>query len=202
MYYRCHGRGCRGTGVREEALELAVRKVYERIALKPTQLAALRALLRAFTQQSDTTSDDHQRLQLAALKQRQDRLVDALVDGSIDQATFGERRAGLLIERTELEERMATTASSLVTEQRAALAFELAASALLSHERATDAERRKLLQTLTSNRIVDGKQVVVEPCFPFEHLSRGGDITSGAPGRIRTSVGRSQQIYSLPSLTA
>ncbi len=99
VYYRCHGQACRGTSVREEEIEQAVRSAYERIMLTQAQLTALREYLRVFAEETSTASDDQEQLQLAALKQRHDRLVDAYVDGNIDQAAYGARKERLLVEQ-------------------------------------------------------------------------------------------------------
>lgn len=183
IYYRCHGKECRGTCVREETIEQAVQGLYERIAMTKAQLGLIRAYLTAFTEEGDTASDDHGQLQLAAVKDRHDRLVDAYVDGNLDQAAFAARKERLLIEQAQLQERLAASVDNGVIAERAAVMFELAGSALLSHERANDAERRQLLQMLTSNRFIAGKDVAVELRFPYAEFFRGDDFTSSAPTR-------------------
>ena len=198
VYYRCHGADCPGTCVREETIEEAVRSTYRRIAMTKEQLGRLGDYVAAFAAESSGSSDDHDELQLAALKQRHDRLVDAYVDGNIDQATFAGRKERLLIEQATLDERRSMSTDCDVLAKRDALVFELAGSALLSHEKASDAEKRQLLQMLTSNRLVNGKEAVVELRFPFEQLSHDEDISHCGEfrGTLRTGKVRSKRVDS------
>ena len=128
---------------------------------------------------------------LGAIQARQDRLVDAYLEGTLDKESFESRKRTLLLEKLGLEGKLAQDADKAKIQDRLSKIFELAFSALLSHEVATDEEKREHLEILTSNRAVNDKSVVVELSYPFCLLAVDGDVLSGAPVRNSSRTNRS-----------
>lgn len=124
--------------------------------------------------------------QLASLEARESRLVDVYLEGALDRETFEKRKGSLLFERRGIEEKLQNNSDPGERREKVEKILELAFTALLSHERATDEEKREQLEMLTSNRTVEGKNVVVELSFPFSLFAYGEDFQSGAPDRNRS----------------
>src|SRR5690606_37446861 len=61
--------------------------------------------------------------------------------------------------------------------------LELANTACLTYEMGLPAEKRRILDTLTSNRTADQKNVVVELSFPFNIIANRTDVPTGSPYR-------------------
>lgn len=192
-YYRCHTRSCSRPSVREEVIEEAVIAALASLEAgngKRNELEAYVAHL--FANEEKRLEDARKvfRSQLALLEARESRLVDVYLEGALDRETFEKRKGALLFERRGIEEKLQHDSDPGERREKVEKILELAFTALLSHERATDEEKREQLEMLTSNRTVEGKNVAVELSFPFSLLARGGDFQSGAPDRHRSRRGR------------
>lgn len=186
VYYRCHTKSCPLTGIREEVLEAAVARAYVTLQLTDTQRTALEAAVTVFLgecEESTKQTRDTWKLQLAAIQTRQDRLVDAFLEGSIDKETFEPRKKRLLMEERELEEKLSRGVDSEQIANRLREILELASTASLSHEMGNDEEKRELLEMLTSNRRVDRENIVVELSSPFCLLVKHEETKPGARTR-------------------
>jgi hypothetical protein len=134
--------------VREENIEAAVEDAYAKLDLSEAKRLSLETEVTAFLEESEESTKRIQqtwRLQLAALQTRHDRLVDALLEGTIDKEAFEPRKKRLLMEERELEERLSRDTS----------------------EEQITTRLREILEILTSNRRVNREAVVVELSFPF-----------------------------------
>lgn len=185
IYYRCHTKGCPTRGFREETLEAAMFNAWAPFAVadewKQTLSLQLDDVLAA-DRDGDAKREAHVRSQLANVKDRLARLVDALVDNLIDKEAYESRRMALLKEERGLQETLRATSG----EETDAAAYvigtlELALSAQQSYGLANQAEKRELAQTLCSNRVASGKNVLVEPYFPFQCLAERAFIPNGDP---------------------
>ena len=135
--------------------------------------------------------EDEQRKFAAALnikkgkiQSRLDRLTDAFVDGAIDKETFIDRKGRLVRDQRVLEEKSAkgvNTSQSVA--DRVSKFLELAKTAYSSYIRAIPLEKRELLESVTSNRRVERKNVALELRFPLEALANWRSFTRGAPKR-------------------
>ncbi len=200
VYYRCHTKICPMTGVREELLEAAVTSAYSMLRLSDTERAALEVEADAFLghhEESTERTKETWKLQLAALQTRQDRLVDAYLEGTLDKEAFEGRKKRLLLDQRELEEKLAREVDAEEEATRLREILELASTASLSHELGTDDEKRELLEMLTSNRRADRKNVVVELLFPFGLLSKHDQTQLGGRSRDSSRTG-----INLPAATS
>jgi len=106
---------------------------------------------------------------LALLQGRLDRLTDAMIEGLIDKTTYDERRSGLIAQRAALQDRQRFGSDSTFWKTMAER-FELGLVALQSYEIGNVNEKREILQTVSSNLVVDGKEPVFPMYQPFEAL--------------------------------
>jgi site-specific DNA recombinase len=192
VYYRCHTKSCSLTGVREEVLEAAVAGAYATLKLSDAQRIALEAEVAAHLGECEESTKRVQetwKLQLASIQTRHDRLVDAFLEGSIGKETFEPRKKRLLMEERELEEKLSRGVDREQIATRLREILELASTASLSHEMGNDDEKRELLEMLTSNRLVDRENVVVELSFPFCLLMKHNRTKLGARSRYSARSG-------------
>jgi hypothetical protein len=102
----------------------------------------------------------------------------------IEKEIFEERKAALLMERKDLEEKMVQLkAGALSIPDRLSEFLELAKSAYLSYKLGFPEEKRDLVKILTSNREVDGKNVAFTLAIPFNEVANRPKNSNGGPYR-------------------
>jgi site-specific DNA recombinase len=174
VYYRCHSKQCHETSVREETVEHGVVNLLQQLCFDDGERHYFRTRIKQLRANWTREHDErilNAKLQLDQVKDRLDRLVDAYLDQVFDRTTFEERKKGLLFKQKTVEENLANLArQSESGPARVEKFLELAGSALLSYNSALPEEKREMLQILTSNRRVAGKNLEVEPSQPFQEL--------------------------------
>lgn len=190
VYYRCHGKGCASRTFREELLEGALLAAWPPIAKDGDEkMRLLQCIEHALTEESDFEVSRVAVLneQLAQIKGRHSRLVDALLDGTLDKASFEERKQRLLVEQAEIQQSLSSdTPQAAEIQSFLSETLELASTAQQSYFAATPELRRELVLALSSNRTVSGKDVSIEPYFPSSLLANFKGFQSGAPGSCRS----------------
>jgi DNA invertase Pin-like site-specific DNA recombinase len=190
IYYRCQTSGCPTRTFREEVLEEAMLKAWAPMAATAEWRERLLAHL-AYVQEQDGEGEQDRRVnieaQIGALKARLTRLIDAFLDGSIDKAAFDERKGTLLEEQRSLEDSLRPETSDPEHVRGKILEWlELVSSAQANYGLGSEASRREMAIRLCSNRSVAGKNVVVEPSFPFHVLEKRAVVTDGGHQRYAT----------------
>lgn len=174
VYYRCHAKKCASGYFREDTLEQALLASWAPFATAEEWKQRLKDKLNevlAGEASDELVAKNGVALQLTNIKGRLERLTDALVDGVLDKTAYDERRATLLREEQLLEQTLAgDTANTLEISHFVLGALELAMAAQQSYILANRPAKRELAIHLCSNRMVLGKEVVVEPYFPFQIL--------------------------------
>ena len=194
MYYRCHTKGCLTKCIREDAIEAAVVQKLATITFSQEEKAYLREKFSQVKGEWAGKREDLEKtlaLTLSKLQDRLHRLTDAYIDRSIEKEIFEERKKALLTERKDVEEQLAKLqdeASSIP--DRLSRIFELAENARLSYKTALPDEKRDLLKTLTSNLLIDGKNVIVELRSPFREMENRFESMNGSPERVRLRRGK------------
>jgi DNA invertase Pin-like site-specific DNA recombinase/chorismate mutase len=187
VYYRCHTAPCPTTGVREEAVDMAVRQMLAPLRLDDGEQAYVGAKLPALKATWESRHEEELKalaLRQAQLQDRLNRLTDAYLDGALDKPMFEERKAALLSERAALGEKVAELRQrQQAGPNRVAEFLELASNALLSYELALPEEKRYFLRIVTSNRSVDGKNVAVRLSNPFQEVANRSKTSSSPPER-------------------
>jgi site-specific DNA recombinase len=188
-YYRCHTLGCLTRSLRETLLE---EQIQEKIApltfdtADREHLAERIAVIRKDTAREHESQIKALELSANALDERLNRLTDAFLDQTIDPQTFNRKNAEWLLRRRELADQMRTVkARPDVVLNKLEEFLELTASAQLSHRIAIPHERRQLLEKVTSNCLVAGKNVSMKLKSPFKVLENYLQMTHGAPSRDR-----------------
>ncbi|MFC6639784.1 hypothetical protein GV827_21665 [Sulfitobacter sp. JBTF-M27] len=161
---RCHTHGCPTSSIREDLLEAEIVDALLGTNCAKADKNCLQKAMQAWIQKRQHSDfRDALDLQLAKLKDREDRLTDALIDRLIDKETFQQRKDKLVAERVELQ---ALLAEKRNLEEDAALArnfLELVKSPHLTYQMAGPHQKRRLAEILFSNRTLRGKSLYLVP---------------------------------------
>jgi site-specific DNA recombinase len=187
VYYRCHTTGCPSCPIRESKLEQAVIRELKRLEYTQEEKDHIRGRLLQLrkdwsTQQLHTTQS--LQLQLKQLDERLNKLTDAYLDQMIDKESFELRKTTLLEERRSTRDRLAESARNpLMITDRLQHFLERAGNAYLTYKMATIDEKRELIDTLTSNRVVAGKSPKIMLDSPFNMVANRFNVPGGSPPR-------------------
>jgi site-specific DNA recombinase len=185
VYYRCHSKDCPTKCVREEAVEAALQAVLGNLELTADERMFVASKIEDIRSQWESqykTSTAALRLQIGQLDTRLDRLTDAYVDGLIGKDVFESRKARIVTDRVSLEQRLAAAAQGKVeVVQRVKDFLAFAGNAASVRASATFDEAKVLLKTVTSNRLVEGENVVFIPAEPFLTVANRSKIMCGGP---------------------
>ncbi len=187
VYYRCHDSKCPTTCLREEVVEQAVLDQFDRLRFSKDECAWFRPKL---AQMNLNNAKEQEKivaaltLQLSQLDDRMNRLTDAYIDRLIEKDLFEQRKSALLAERTDLEQQLAEWKTGKRNPADELLNFlERADSAYLAYKHGLPEEKRDLLDSVTSNRLVSGKTPEIMLASPFDLIANRFECTSGGPRR-------------------
>lgn len=193
VYYRCHTKRCAANCLREEIIEEAVLLRLRRLQFNEREKAYLRARVARLKeswgkeQESQVSSLT---LRLGQVQDRLTRLTDAYLDGAIERSLFEERKAVLLMERKDVEEKLAELKDGAhPLPDRLTEFLELAGSAYPLYKTALPDEKRDLLKIVTSNRLVDRRNVDVMLAQPFALVAEQHENSNGGAYRGRPRTG-------------
>ena len=190
IYYRCHGRPCRGISVPERVLDDGIKHTALQIAYNPQDLRDLRDLV-GKTRESLSGDLERERrnirVRLGECDTRLVRLTDALLDGAISKDVHNERHESLLREKRGLNDRLV----ALNAEPgwlRLYREFELKNTQVLRYEMLDDDEKRDLISRLCSNLALEGKNLMIALRSPYKEIVELQGFHHGGPfqGRVRT----------------
>lgn len=187
VYYRCPKAGCPTKTVREDVVNDAIEEFLARIELSAEDRSAFEARIEAWINSEDEEAERERAwdLRLANLQDRIDRLTDALVDRLIDKDVFAERRQRLALEEQRLEEERLAWGNKAKKAAEMRTLIELANSLVLSHRLADAVKKRDLLEMVTSNRRVYGKNLCFEPSNWLQDVESTLGVSDGDPRRDR-----------------
>ncbi|MCU1230998.1 MAG: resolvase [Acidobacteria bacterium] len=192
VYYRCQMTACPTTCVREDLLDDAVSKTLLRITLPEKHFARLRAEIEKVSSNAVETREASRvqlQTQLGSLTSRLGRLTDVYVDARIDKDAYDERRNALVMERNAVGDSLAhLDGDQARTLDFALRCLQLAKSPETLYESGSPSDRRRLVEILTSNRTVSGKNVEIAVAEPFRFLSsvQKSDLGALQTGQTRT----------------
>jgi hypothetical protein len=186
-YYRCHTNNCPITCVREEIINEEVLQKLSPLQFSEEEKAYFRKKIEQFKNDWGKEREDQINslsLRLSQLQDRLNRLTDAYIDRVIEKEIFEERKRALLMERKDLEEKLAQLKenSRSVPDQLSEF-LELAGRAYLGYKMGLPEEKRDLLKILTSNREVFGKSVDLRLSIPFDEVANRFQNSNSAPYR-------------------
>ena len=175
IYYRCQTKGCPTIAIREEVAVEAVRTKLQPLQFEEHELKELRDLVLEQIGEATARREDQTQaltLRLENVRGRLSRLVDAYTDGDLEKELFTAKKGALLMEQRELqEERDDVEGGQPHFARKLDEILELIKSPQQSYECGNIAERRFMLDTITSNIEVDRKNVAITLRSPFREIA-------------------------------
>ncbi|HEX4961645.1 MAG TPA: recombinase family protein [Thermoanaerobaculia bacterium] len=194
VYYRCHSQTCRRVCVREDLIEKALFDALQPTEFSPEEYIVLKKKVHEFRRDFTVERTYHKQaldLSLSKIKARLSGLLDVYAEGAIERDLFEERKQDLLLARKDIEEKMVEPeAGSLRTGDRMEKFLELTKSPRIIYESGNDEEKRNVVREATSNRLVDGKNVVVTLSSEFSLIQKRHSYLCGDPSRDKSRSGR------------
>lgn len=164
VYYRCHEKGCPTKTVREELIVSELQTKLRHICFSNEDMAVAKDMIAKLVESYEAEAIDRAAdLHLAELKEKLERLTDALIDRLIEKSEFEQRKAKLSWQIAEAEERVAQNRTFAQKAHQVWKFLELAKSLASTYALGNPSERRQIVKMATSNRTVTGKNVVIEP---------------------------------------
>jgi site-specific DNA recombinase len=206
VYYRCQGKTCPTTCLREERMDDVLRAATSCFSLSEAEWADVVADVNLILASRKTDATDDLRnlsLAMAAVDDRVTRLTDAYVDQIVDRETYLSRKERLLGERAALSSPKALLEAGVdEIQHRAQEILELAKTLGNMADLENDEEFRKLLKDTTSNLPVSEKK---EPPRVKPRTGRAHDVAkiiidhcdSLPPGRSfrASAIGSVKEFY-------
>jgi site-specific DNA recombinase len=188
VYYRCHGRTCRGTSFREADLSRAMSDVLRELRWDEEEVEDFRDVIASLiseARQSELARNAQLTRDIAAIAAKLDRLTDLLIAEHIEPETYQTRRASLLMQRHGLQEQIGDGGG--VFWESVLEKFEHGNVAYSEYISAQPADQRNILNSIGSNAVPSGKNVAITTEFPFEQLRKWRISQHGAPcqGQVR-----------------
>jgi len=189
VYYRCHGKNCAMTTIREDRAVGALRKVLSRVTLEEDEMELARELLDEREEEDgagQAKALEGMKLSLAKISDRLDRLTDAYLDQEIEKDAYQERRERLLVERRDLRDRMRRLEENPGEPyRRVRRALELSDKALLGFEVTEDDEKREQVRIMSSNLAASPEKLSVELREPFIFFADRHRVPYSDPPRTK-----------------
>jgi DNA invertase Pin-like site-specific DNA recombinase len=163
VYYRCHRQACSMTTIREDRLDVAIRKDLARLQLTPITIKKMR-----LDWESGSILDDlnAQRRSLASkIEDRQSkisRMADLLIDRSLDQNTYDEKKKEFGFELSCLQGQLDGLPNPQDVRHEREEYVETMKSLVATYDMGNTTERRQLLRNTFSARRADVGNVQLE----------------------------------------
>lgn len=187
VYYRCQSKDCPRPCIREETADEALCQVLAPLRFDAEEKTYFKTKLSHMkvTWESQRESEIQAlTLRLSQLQDRLHRLTDAFIDGTLEKPLFEERKVTLLMERRTIEEKLSELRQNGQSGQdRITVYLELAGTAYFLYKMALPDEKRDLVKIVTSNRMVEGKNVEITLSNPFREIANRFNNTNGVPHR-------------------
>jgi site-specific DNA recombinase len=175
-YYRCHTKGCSTKGIREKFLHNKIMEMLKTTELQPEESEKLNDLLNEMNSEWATKQTDL--LQAIKFQKKNtegllERLTDCYIEGGLNKDTYESRKEKLLVEITEKENAHAELTTGKTRIIRKVKNFlELSKKLIKSYETGIWEEKRELLETVTSNLMIEGKKLIVSMRSPFSEMAK------------------------------
>lgn len=186
-YYRCHTRDCETTGIREDAINAALKVAVQALVFSEADRKEMEPYLE---EREKTRLADRIRLvaayklRITAIEDREKRLTDAYLDQALERDAYLARKSNLLTDLAEAREDLARLDSDADGDTaKVEKLFELAKDLDSGPGSQSSSEYRRIVEALTSNRALIGKNLYVAMRSPFQEAICDLGLFSGAPAR-------------------
>jgi len=187
VYYRCQIPRCPTTAIREDAAEKSFLEAFLGLWLSPDERQYCWQEVRRLSadrQRQTEEAINGLKLRLSQIDERLSRITDAYIDRLIDKDVFEQRKAALLAERVQTTEALAGWESGRRSAADELLEIlERADSAYSAYKTGIVPEKREMVDSLTSNRLLNGKALEISVNSPFDLIATRSKMRDGSPQR-------------------
>lgn len=187
VYYRCQTKKCPTKTVREELIEKALVQTLEEIQLHPIEEKTLNELLHDAQVKWSSNHDaveESLKMQQSKISQKLERLTDAFIDNVIDKDLFEGKKAKLLVELQGFKHKSLNLSDQKEAIFKKASKFlELIKSSKKSYLNAINEEKRKIIKSVTSNFVIQGRKPMITMKSPFYEITNRINFLSSALDR-------------------
>lgn len=192
VYYRCQTRECTTTAIREEAAEKSFTDSFLDLRLLPDERRYCwqeAEQLRVDRQKQSEDAINSLKLGLAQIDDRMNRLTDAYIDRLVEKDVFEQRKTALLVERLQTAEALASWESGKRSAADELLEIlERADTACSAYKAGIVPEKREMVDSITSNRLLNGKSLEVSLNLPFDLIANRFKMPDGSATGNRTRI--------------
>jgi site-specific DNA recombinase len=187
VYYRCQIRECPTTAIREEPVQQSFLNRFLCLRLESNEKRYCWEEVRQLKadrlrHQEETISS--LKLQLGQTDERLNRLTDAYINRLIGKDVFEQRKTALLTERLQIAEALAGWESGSRNAADELLEIlERADTAYSAYKAGIVPEKREMVDSLTSNRLLNGKSLELSLNSPFDLIANRTIKQDGSPRR-------------------
>ena len=164
VYYRCQTTGCATKSLREDEIDRAITTLLGSLSLsesdRTTAMERLPAILIPEVAEETIKGID---LQIAQVAHRLDRLTDMAIDNLIEPKPYQVKKQALMLEQQHLAELRVEAGKNAVNPGVVRRFLELATNLALLYHSAAKAEKRRIVEWATLNRLASGKSLCFEP---------------------------------------
>jgi hypothetical protein len=186
IYYRCQNQDCPMTTIREDMLEQGFKEHLDQIKLTETESDFFSAKAQAF--KADWIKERLSAIafleaKLTQLTVRLGKFADAFIDDTIEKQIYEERKTAILIERKNLEGKIAELRNGRSIPDELQNFLEFTKNPKTLYEIALPDKKRRLVQTITSKNVAGKKTTVFSFKTPFNIMHDRSIIQYGSPSR-------------------
>lgn len=175
VYYRCHTKACETKGVREDFVDARLKEETSALHFSEEDIAAMQPYLEEDEGERERRRDaavGALKLRMAALENRERRLIDAYVDEALDRDAYNQRKASLLLELAEVRDELKRVEANGhgVGMEGVRRFFEPINTLRLSHDEDAPDVFADALEKLTSNPTLMRKKLDLPLRSPFREV--------------------------------
>lgn len=175
VYYRCQKKICPTTSVREDNVEARLRATLKQISLNKNEFSFLQKYLQEI---EDNFRFDTEKalsgfeLNIAKLKGKEDRLLDAYFENMIDKDSYDSRKKNIHFELQEFKDKKRAILNGEEDKiEKVSELLELCKSPINMYDSATFEEKQSIAKIIYSNFVVNRKKIVFIPLSPYLEIA-------------------------------
>lgn len=195
VYYRCHTSGCPSMTLREDVIEKGVASLLKSLRLTDDAQGRLVTTVSGWVDERLKKDVGIQKyaLEQKDIEDRIESLTDALVDRLIDKETYTTRHERLLLEKTQLKQKMCHARDLASAPENVRKFLELVKNLAGYYKNLNRLEKRLFVEITTSNRLLRGKSLELKPSKWLRSVSDSQAVLYGALTRPKTRRIHEQQ---------
>lgn len=164
VYYRCQTKNCLTKSLREDEIDRVIVNLLSCLTLSEHDVKAalerLPALIAPVVAEDEVNGIT---LQAAQVEHRLDRLTDMALDNLIEPEAYQKKKQSLMLEQQRLAELQAEVTKNAANPSAVQRFLELATSLAALYQSAAKAQKRRIVEWATLNRLASGKSLYFEP---------------------------------------